>query len=93
VHGLAPVDVEGPVDLTIYGPRGRYPARHRAALTPEHYQVILEATLGRGKRGHHGRVEFDFDTIRADRPGHYVAVFRRTDVSSRPAARCEFVLT
>jgi hypothetical protein len=92
-HGLGPVDVEGPVDLTIYGPLDPYPARHHAEVTPKHYQVIVEATRGQGDAAHDGTVEFVFETIRADRPGRYVAIFRRTDVSSRAAARCAFVLT
>jgi hypothetical protein len=54
--------------------------------------VVVENTLRAGERVRDGEVEFVFETIADDRPGRYVAVFRRTNVSSIPAARCDFVL-
>jgi hypothetical protein len=86
---------EGPVDLTIYGPGdGRAaPASRPATPDPEYHEVLVEATLdvgGRGPRG--GRARFVLRTDKGDRPGQYIAVFRRTDVSSRPVAACRFQL-
>ena len=91
VSALRPLDAEGPVDLTIYGPKRRLPARYRPRypLDPVRYAVVVEATLEVDARG---RASFVFRSVRDDIPGVYVAVFRRTDFSSSPVARCSFVV-
>ena len=87
VEGLRPEADEGPVDLTIYAPRAGHARPYRGgAVDPDHYEVIVEATL----HVRAGRARYRFATVRADRPGAYVAVFRRTDFSSRPVARRTF---
>jgi hypothetical protein len=86
--GLRPEAVEGPVDLTIYAPDAHgWPLPDAPADSPR-YAVAVEATLP--VRG--WRTAYTFRTVRADVPGHYVAVFRRTDCSSRPVARVAFEL-
>jgi hypothetical protein len=88
-EGLRPEAVEGPVDLTIYAPDARgWPLPGAPAGSPR-YGVAVEATL----RVRGGRAGYTFRTVRDDVPGRYVAVFRRTDCSSRPVARVAFELS
>jgi hypothetical protein len=87
--GLRPEAVEGPVDLTIYAPDPHgWPLTDAPEGSPR-YAVAVEATL----RVRRGRATYAFRTVRADVPGRYVAVFRRTDCSSRPVARVAFELS
>jgi hypothetical protein len=88
VEGLRPEAAEGLVDLTIYAPDAHgWPLPGAPAGSP-HYAVAVEATL----RVRGGRAGHTFRTVREDAPGGYVAVFRRTDCSSRPVARVTFEL-
>jgi hypothetical protein len=85
--GLRPEVDEGPVDLTIYAPDARgWPLPNAGS---RRYAVAVEATL----HVRSGRAGYTFSTVRADVPGRYVAVFRRTDCSSRPVARVAFELS
>ncbi len=90
-HGLHPQADEGPVDLTIYGPRQPLPKQQRPSYPPDpaRYEVVVEATLDVDATG---RASYVFRSVPEDVPGIYVAVFRRTDFSSRPVARCTFDL-
>jgi hypothetical protein len=88
-EGLRPEAVEGPVDLTIYAPSADgWPLPSAPAGSPR-YAVVVEATL----RVRGGRAGYAFRTVREDLPGRYVAVFRRTDCSSRPVAQVAFELS
>lgn len=88
-EGLRPESAEGPVDLTIYAPSAvGWPLPSAPAGSPR-YDVAVEATL----RVRGGRAGYTFRTAREDAPGRYVAVFRRTDCSSRPVARVTFELS
>jgi hypothetical protein len=88
VERLRPEAEEGPVDLTIYAPSTHgWPLPDAPAGSPR-YAVVVEATL----RVRGGRAVYMFRTVRGDVPGRYVAVFRRTDCSSRPVARVAFEL-
>jgi hypothetical protein len=85
---LRPEAAEGPVDLTIYAPGAHgWPLPGAPAGSPR-YEVAVEATL----RVRGGRAGYTFRTVSGDVPGRYVAVFRRTDGSSRPVARVAFEL-
>jgi hypothetical protein len=86
--GLRPEADEGPVDLTIYAPDPHGWTLPDARADSPRYGVVVEATLGVRS----GRAAYTFRTVRGDPPGHYVAVFRRTDCSSRPVARATFDL-
>jgi hypothetical protein len=88
-QGLRPAAAEGPVDLTIYAPDADGWPLPDAPAGSQRYAVVVEATL----RVRGGRAGYTFRTVRADVPGHYVAVFRRTDCSSRPVARVAFELS
>jgi hypothetical protein len=86
--GLRPEADEGPVDLSIYAPD---PHGWTLPATPAgspRYRVVVEATL----RVRGGRAAYTFRTAGTDVPGHYVALFRRLDCSSRPVARATFEL-
>jgi hypothetical protein len=85
-EGLAPEAAEGPVDLTIYAPDAHGWPLPGAPAGSRRYAVAVEATL----RVRGGRAGYTFRTVREDAPGRYVAVFRRTDCSSRPVARVAF---
>jgi hypothetical protein len=87
-EGLRPEADEGPVDLTIYAPDAHGWPLLGAPAGSRRYAVAVEATLS--VRG--GCAGYAFRTVRADVPGRYVAVFRRTDCSSRPVARVAFEL-
>jgi hypothetical protein len=88
-QGLRPEAAEGPVDLTIYAPTADgWPLPSAPAGSPR-YAVAVEATL----RVRGGQAGYTFRTVREDVPGRYVAVFRRTDCSSRPVARAVFELS
>jgi hypothetical protein len=87
-NGLRPEADEGPVDLTVYAPDPHGWTLPGARAGSPRYAVVVEATLG--VRG--GRAAYTFRTARGDVPGHYVALFRRTDCSSRPVARTTFEL-
>jgi hypothetical protein len=97
VEGLRSELAEGPLDLTIYGPAPGKRARRRygSRLDPERFHVVVESTVRvrGGARRRNGRARFTFRSTRSDRPGRYVAVFRRTDFSSKPVARRTFHLT
>ena len=87
--GLQPEAAEGPVDLTIYAPStDGWPLPGAQAGSPR-YEVAVEATL----RVRGGRAGYTFRTVPNDVPGRYVAIFRRTDCSSRPVARVSFELS
>jgi hypothetical protein len=86
--GLRPEAAEGPVDLTIYAPDTHGWPLPGAPAGSRRYAVAVEATL----RVRGGRAGYTFRTVREDAPGRYVAVFRRTDCSSRPVARVAFEL-
>jgi hypothetical protein len=86
--GLRPEAEEGPVDLSIYGPSTNGWTLPDAPAGSPRYAVVVEATLPVRR----GRAAYTFRTARGDAPGHYVAVFRRTDCSSRPVARATFEL-
>jgi hypothetical protein len=88
-HGLRPEAAEGPVDLTIYAPSADGWPLPGASPRSAPYAVAVEATL----RVRSGRAGYTFRTVRGDVPGRYVAVFRRTDCSSRPVARLTFELS
>jgi hypothetical protein len=88
-EGLAPEAAEGPVDLTIYAPDAHGWPLPGAPAGSRRYAVAVEATL----RVRGGRAGYTFRTVREDAPGRYVAVFRRTDCSSRPVARVAFELS
>ena len=88
VEGLRPEAVEGPVDLTIYVPDGRGWPLPSSPPDSQHYIVAVEATL----HVRRARAGYTFRTVRRDVAGRYVAVFRRTDCSSRPVARVAFEL-
>jgi hypothetical protein len=91
--GLRPQQAEGPVDLTVYAPRGPRSRPGRYGPDPGRYEVLVEATLAvRRVAGGGGIANFVFASDRNDARGHYVAVFRRTDVSSYPVASCTFEL-
>jgi hypothetical protein len=86
--GLRPEGDEGPVDLSIYAPDPHgWPLADARGGSPR-YAVVVEATL----RVRGGRAAYTFRTARGDVPGRYVALFRRTDSSSRPVARATFEL-
>jgi hypothetical protein len=87
-EGLRPEADEGPVDLSIYAPDAHGWTLPDTPPGSPRYAVVVEATLG--VRG--GRAAYTFRTVRRDVPGHYVALFRRTDCSSRPVARATFEL-
>jgi hypothetical protein len=88
-EGLRPEAAEGPVDLTIYAPDAHGWPLPDAPAGSQRYAVAVEATLRvRGRRA-----GYTFRTVREDVPGRYVAVFRRTDCSSRPVARVAFELS
>jgi hypothetical protein len=87
--GLRPEAAEGPVDLTIYAPAAYGWPLPGAPAASRRYAVVVEATLP--VRG--GSAGYTFRTVRADVPGRYVAIFRRTDCSSRPVARVVFELS
>jgi hypothetical protein len=88
-EGLRPEAAEGPIDLTIYAPSADgWPLPGAPPASP-HYDVAVEATL----RVRGGRAGYTFRTVRNDVPGRYVAIFRRTDCSSRPVARVSFELS
>jgi hypothetical protein len=86
--GLRPEADEGPVDLSIYAPSADGWTLPDAPAGSPRYAVVVEATL----RVAGGRAAYTFRTVREDVPGHYVALFRRTDCSSRPVARATFEL-
>jgi hypothetical protein len=86
--GLRPEDDEGLVDLTIYKPSAHGWTLAGAPAGSPRYAVVVEAT--RRVRG--GRAAYTFRTVRKDVPGHYIALFRRLDCSSRPVARATFEL-
>lgn len=86
--GLRPEADEGPVDLTIYAPSSHGWTLPDAPADSPRYAVVVEATL----RVRSGRAGYTFRTVHDDVPGHYVALFRRTDCSSRPVARATFEL-
>jgi hypothetical protein len=86
--GLRPEADEGPVDLTIYAPSARGWTLPAAPADSPRYAVVVEATL----RVRGGGAGYTFRTARTDVPGHYVALFRRLDCSSRPVARATFEL-
>jgi hypothetical protein len=88
-EGLRPEADEGPVDLTIYAPDAHGWTLPDAPAGSPRYAVAVEATL----RVRGGRAAYTFRTVRNDARGHYVAVFRRTDCSSRPVARVAFELS
>ena len=88
VKGLRPEAAEGPVDLTIYAPDAHGWPLPGAPAGSQRYAVAVEATL----RVRRGRAGYMFRTVPDDTPGRYVAVFRRTDCSSRPVARVAFEL-
>jgi hypothetical protein len=87
-EGLRPEADEGPVDLTIYAPDAQGWTLPDAPAGSPRYAVVVEATLG--VRG--GRAAYTLRTVRGDVPGQYVALFRRTDCSSRPVAQATFEL-
>jgi hypothetical protein len=87
-EGLAPEGAEGPVDLTIYAPDAHGWPLPGAPAGSRRYAVAVEATL----RVRGARAGYTVRTVREDAPGRYVAVFRRTDCSSRPVARVAFEL-
>jgi hypothetical protein len=88
-EGLRPEAVEGPVDLTIYAPDAHgWTLPDAPAGLPRRYVVVVEATL----RVRRGRAVYTFRTVRKDVPGHYVALFRRLNCSSRPVALATFEL-
>jgi hypothetical protein len=87
-NGLRPGADEGPVDLSIYAPDAQGWTLPDAPAGSPRYAVVVEATLP--VRG--GRVAYTFRTVRADVPGRYVALFRRTDCSSQPVAQATFEL-
>jgi hypothetical protein len=87
-EGLRPEAAEGPVDLTIYAPDAHGWPLPGAPAGSRRYSVAVEATL----RVRGGRAGYTFRTVPDDVPGRYVAVFRRTDCSSRPVARVAFEL-
>ena len=87
-EGLRPEAAEGPVDLTIYAPDAHGWPLPGAPAGSRRYAVAVEATL----RARGGRAGYTFHTVRHDVRGRYVAVFRRTDCSSRPVARVAFEL-
>jgi hypothetical protein len=86
--GLRPEADEGPVDLTIYAPSEHGWTLAGAPADSPRYAVVVEATL----RVRGGRAAYTFRTVHKDAPGHYVALFRRLDCSSRPVARATFEL-
>jgi hypothetical protein len=86
--GLRPERDEGPVDLSIYAPDADGWTLPGAPADSRRYAVVVEATL----RVRGGRAAYTFRTVRKDVPGHYVALFRRLDCSSRPVARATFEL-
>jgi hypothetical protein len=86
--GLRPEADEGLVDLTIYAPAAHGWTLAGAPADSPRYAVVVEATL----RVRGGRATYTFRTVRKDVPGHYVALFRRLDCSSRPVARAAFDL-
>jgi hypothetical protein len=86
--GLRPDAGEGPVDLSIYAPDADGWTLPGAPADSRRYAVVVEATL----RVRGGRAAYTFRTVRQDVPGHYVALFRRLDCSSRPVARATFEL-
>ena len=86
--GLRPKAEEGPVDLTIYAPSPHGWTLPDAPAGSPRYAAVVEATL----RVRGGSAAYTFRTVREDVAGHYVAVFRRTDCSSRPVARATFEL-
>jgi hypothetical protein len=86
--GLRPEADEGPVDLTIYAPSAHGWTLPAAPAGSPRYAVVVEATL----RVRSGRAAYTFRTVLKDVPGHYVALFRRLDCSSRPVARATFEL-
>jgi hypothetical protein len=88
-EGLRPEAAEGPVDLTIYAPDAHGWPLPGAPAGSARYAVAVEATLPVRS----GRAGYTFRTVRADVSGLYVAVFRRTDCSSRPVARVAFKLS
>jgi hypothetical protein len=88
-EGLRSEPVEGPVDLTIYAPDAHGWTLADAPSSSPRYAVAVEATL----RVRGGRAGYTFRSVRGDAPGRYVAVFRRTDCSSRPVARVAFELS
>jgi hypothetical protein len=88
VEGLRPEADEGPVDLTIYVLHGRGWPLPSAPAHSRRYIVVVEATL----RVRAGSAGYTFRTVPRDVAGRYVAVFRRTDCSSRPVARVAFEL-
>jgi hypothetical protein len=88
VERLRPQADEGPVDLSIYAPSAHGWRLPDAPAGSPRYAVVVEATLG--VRG--GRAAYKFRTADEDVPGRYVALFRRTDCSSRPVARATFEL-
>jgi hypothetical protein len=88
VAGLRPESEEGPVDLTIYVPDPQGWPLPSAPANSQRYVVVVEHTLH--VRG--GNAGYTFRTVRRDQTGRYVAVFRRTDCSSRPVARTAFEL-
>jgi hypothetical protein len=85
---LRPEADEGPVDLSIYAPDPHGWTLPAAPAGSPRYAVVVEATL----RVRGGRAAYTFRTARKDVPGHYVALFRRLDCSSRPVARATFEL-
>jgi hypothetical protein len=87
-EGLRPEADEGPIDLTIYAPDAHGWPLPGAPAGSRRYAVAVEATL----RVRGARAGYTFRTVREDAPGRYVAVFRRTDCSSRPVARVAFEL-
>jgi hypothetical protein len=87
-EALRPQAAEGPVDLTIYAPDAHGWPLPGEPAGAQRYAVAVEATL----RVRGGRAGYTFRTVRDDVPGRYVAVFRRTDCSSRPVARVAFEL-
>lgn len=87
-EGLRPEADEGPVDLSIYVPDPDGWQLPGARPDSPRYAVAVEATL----RVRAGRARYTFHTVRRDAAGRYVAVFRRTDCSSRPVARVAFEL-
>jgi hypothetical protein len=88
VAGVKPEAHEGPVDLSIYAPSPHGWTLPDASAGSPRYAVVVEATLPVVR----GRAAYTFRTVREDVPGHYVALFRRTDCSSRPVARATFEL-
>jgi hypothetical protein len=85
---LRPEADEGPVDLSIFAPSADGWRLPDAPADSPRYAVVVEATL----RVRRGRAGYTFRTVHSDVPGRYVALFRRTDCSSRPVARAIFEL-